>query len=142
MANSYFTFTTSDSSVSKRFRVILTGYEENHNKTQSVNRTLDGTPDISVGSIQRSWNFLVRVRVEEAPGDAYTPGFGTKDDLLYFYSLNNPNGTPTDVITFVDHYGDTHLVKILGSYSANAMSVIIDGPEALFTVQVSLLKVG
>src|SRR4030043_157480 len=97
----YMTLTNSNSSLSKRFRVIAEGYDNGTpTKNQSLSRTVGGGIDVSQGGILRTWSPTIRVRHTEPVAD-----YGTLANLETFYGYNNPNGTPTDKITFVDHHG-------------------------------------
>ncbi len=137
MANSYFTLTTSNSSLSKKFKVLYTGYANGLQKTSTVEKTVDGNLDISVGSIHEYFTLTVRVRkAENAAGD--TAGMGDEADLKYFYSLNNPLGTPSNHITMVDHYGNTKTVMFLGDYNPQNQSVMIEGENAWILVNINL----
>jgi hypothetical protein len=133
--NSYFTLTTSNSSLSKRFRVISEGYIEQFEKKQDVQTTLDGELDVSVGSIFASWSFTVRVRYEEEEND-----FGTLNDLKQFYLYNRTNGTPSNILTMIDHHGDTHYVIFAGGLQPTPFATALEGTEAWYYVAVNFLN--
>jgi hypothetical protein len=132
----YFTLETSDVQISKRFRVIYGGYAHVLEKAQTVDRTVEGIPDIQVGSIQEKYSFAVRVRETEEDYD-----YGTEEDLRDFFSLNNPLSTPSNHITMIDHFGDEKTVVMLGDYSAQVQGIMIVGTEAWYIVNCSFLVI-
>lgn len=134
MAN-FFILKNSDSSVEKKFRVIFSGYNRILEKNQSINTTIDGELDVSVGSVKERFIFVVRVRHEEP-----VSGYGTMADLEYFYRLNNPNGTPSNVITFTNHYGVSFNVIMNGELSQQAQGIQIIGDTAWFLFNSSFMK--
>ena len=109
--NDYFTLTTSDGSFSRRFQVLLSGYRPILEKSQSIDKTLDGSLDIAVGGLYKRDEYLVRVRQEEN-----RENFGNLEDLRTFFSFNNPNGTPSNVLTMVSHCEQVYNVVMLGSF--------------------------
>jgi len=139
----YFTLTTSDDSKSKKFRVIYGGYANILEKAQSIDKTIDGNYDISVGSIHERYVFSVRVREEEPDGgDLYADGWGTEADLRYFYSLNNPLGTPSNHITFTDHFGNTKTVVMLGDYNSQLQGIMVTGQTAWSVASCTFVVIG
>lgn len=126
----YFSLTTSDGNLSKQFQVLLSGYKPNLEKSQTVDKTIDGGLDISMGGLYRRDEYLVRVRQEET-----REGYGDLEDLRTFFSLNNPNGTPSNVITLVSHSGDAYNVVMLGSFSEQLLGVMVEGQSAWSLVQ-------
>lgn len=135
MALGYFVLKNSNNTLERRFRVIHPNYSEVLEKAVSVNRTLTGNLDIAVGSVQKKYGFVVRVREEEpADGDIYTVDWGTLDDLRTFYSYNNPNGSPSNVLTMTDHYGAESEVIMMGDLNAQIMGILVSGTSAWFTI--------
>jgi hypothetical protein len=123
--NEYFTLTTSDIGLSKHFQVLLSGYKPNLEKSQTVDKTVDGNLDISMGGLYRRNEYLVRVRQNET-----REGYGDLEDLRTFFSLNNPNGTPSNVITLVTHTEQVYNVVMLGSFSEQLLGVMVEGVSA------------
>ena len=133
----YITFETSDEEVEKKFRVLLQDYDDGtEEKAEEVKRTIGGGIDHSVGAIYKTWSMIIRVREEETED-----GYGDRDDLVYFYSLNNPNGTPSNDITFTDHHGEEHIVHTVGSLSKDIMGCELEGPDAWYLYRLNLLRV-
>lgn len=126
----YFTLKTSDGTLEKHFRTIAGGWAHTLEKAQSINKTIDGNLDVSVGSIQEKYDFQVRVREAETMS-----GYGDEADLKYFYSLNNPNGTPTNVITFTDQLGNSMPCVMLGNYSHQLQGALAEGEHSWSIVQ-------
>jgi hypothetical protein len=137
----YFTLTTSDgSTLSKQFRVVEGGFKVFKEKKQSDETTLDGYPDISQGGIYKTFNFTVKV-YESDPDNTGGSPWGELADLEQFYDYNNPNGTPSNVLTMVDHYGDTLYVMFMGQFSLEPATVHLEGNNAIYFIPISLKKV-
>ncbi len=132
-SNSYFTLTTSSGSLSKKFTVSQTGYQPGKTKQQSEQITIDGSLDISMGSIIERHIYTVKVRETEDRS-----GYGDLSDLDYFFSLNNPIGTPTNKLTFVDHHGVSQHCYMVGDHIPSPLSTVIEGGDAWFFVQCTL----
>jgi hypothetical protein len=135
----YFTLATSNASLSKRFRVVADGFVDNLQKKQDVQTTIDGNLDVSVGSIFRTWNFVVRVRYEEEVDDYGGADYGTYDELKQFFSYNNPTGTPSNVLTLTDHYGDTYSVVFADNFQGKPFATVLIGQDAWYWVNVTFL---
>ena len=133
----YFTLTNSNNSFSKRFRVILTSYQAVIEKSQNINKTLDGNLDVSMGGLYKRHSYLIRVRQLEEEGD-----YGSLGDLETFFSYVNPNGTPSNILTLTDHYGIDYNVYYIGDFSQSIMGVAIEGTDAWFTVQAIFQFIG
>lgn len=128
----YFTLTTSDAQITKRFKVLHTGYRPSTMKMETINRTLNGIQDISRGAIYKMFDYIIKVREQEEDTD-----YGTLADLSYFFELNNPNGTPSDKLTMVDHYGNTTTCVFIRDFSPEPLGVMLEGLDAYFTVKTS-----
>lgn len=134
---SYVIFEDSTAATTKYFRVIAQGYNDGElEKAESMERTIGGGIDHSMGAIYTSWNPLIRVRETETES-----GYGDLADLQYFYSLNNPNGSPSNIITFTDHHGNPYDVRIHGKFQKDLMGVKIEGENAWYLVKLTLIKV-
>lgn len=133
----YFILTNSNTSLSKRFRVVQTEYRPALEKTQSINKTIEGELDISQGSITEIHSYGVRVREDEPEGD-----YGDMADLKAFYALNNPNGTPSDLLVLTDHYGIDYYAYMIGNYIPMPMGVEIEGIYAWFIIPVQFILAG
>lgn len=132
-------FKTSDNgaTLSKKFRVLQQDYDDGTlEKTESVNKTIGGGIDHSVGAIYKTWSMIVKVRHTETETD-----YGDKDDLEYFYSLNNPGGTPSNDITFIDHHQVTYTVHTVGKLTKNLLGCQVEGECAWYLYKLQLLRV-
>ena len=133
----YFILTNSNSSLSKKFRVILTSYNATLEKSQTISKTLDGNLDVSVGGIYETHQYAIRVKQTEDEED-----YGSLNDLETFFMLNDPNGTPSNVLTLTDHYGVDYSVYYVGNFSKAIMGVSIEGENAWFVVQAAFQFIG
>lgn len=134
--NAYIVLTNSDSSLSKRFRVVGDGYRPVAEKLGQRRVTVTGRLDNQVGPIVHSWRHILKVYAEDPDGSEY----GTLDDLKTFFSYK-PGETPSDVITFTEHDGTTtHEVYLLGSLSERNLTTYLDGPHACFLVEVEMVE--
>lgn len=140
-SNDYITLENSDASKSLKFRV-LGGPETDYNdgmlsKSQTLNKTIGGGIDASVGAVYRSWNPVIMVRHTELES-----GYGNLSDLETFYSYNDPGGTPSNIITFTDHHGGAGVdVIILGDFEKQILGVSIEGSNAWSHVRIQLHEV-
>ena len=134
--NEYITLTTSGSEISKKFYAILNGYTEIHKKTQSIEENVVGEPLITNGGVYRMFKYILKLSHEMED-----TSFGTKDDIITMYNLNNPNATPSDVITLTDHYGISHSVKFTNVLELNPLTVIIEGTESYFYTPIEFIEV-
>lgn len=124
----YFTLTNSNTSLSKRFRVAINDFSRPFEKRGEVNTTVDAELDISRGGIYRTFNWTIMVRETEPDID-----YGDIYDLQEFFSYNDPNGTPSDILTLTTHEGDTFLVVIPPSiFDPVPIGIMIQGEDAWF----------
>ena len=128
--NAYITLTNSDASLSKRFKVIESGYSVTIEKSQNVRKTISGSLDISTGGIYEIHSYTIKVYDEVSDVN-----YGTRHDLETFFRYNNPNGTPSNLITMIDHFGDSHTVVMDGNFTHEALGAVIEGTNAVFLVQ-------
>ena len=133
MANKWVTLSDSTASITKRFICIFPGYNPRKEKRETINTTIDGELDISRGGIYKTYSYVFRVRIDEPDSD-----YGDQEDLEYFYDLNNPNGSPSDKLTLTDHYGNTWLVAMVGTYDPQVQTVYLDGAYAFALIPVEL----
>lgn len=131
----YIIMSNSDSSKTKRFRVISGGYNPVKEKSQSIKRTLDGKLDVSQGAVFERHEYVIRTKEEEPDGSLY----GTIWDLDYYFSLNEPNETPSNVITFTDHYGVARSIVMGQDFSRQPLGAVITGPDSGFLTKVTLI---
>lgn len=136
MAN-YITLTTSNSSLSKRFKAL----EMNTPllRMDTFDFTLGGKTDKQAGPVIRQWKYLFRVPIDTAEGTEY----GSYSDFATFFALGNANATPSDVITMTDHWGGTqHTFSVYfeGDAIPTPLTTQITGGNAWYTIPVSFLE--
>jgi len=134
---SYLILTNSTGTLSKRFRVIAEGYDNGlPEKTVSASKTVGGGLDVSQGAIYLSWSPIIRVLHTETDSN-----YGTLDELETFFRYNNPNGSPSDKITLIDHQGRSYIVIMLGDFRKSLLTARIEGTLALYYVKLRLQQV-
>jgi len=136
MSNAYITITDSSSNA-YRFRVARDGYAPTWSKTGQVQVTVTGKVDYQVGPVLRSWQLDLLVAGSSDPAGS---DYGDMADLRTFYQLNDPDGTPTNVLTLTDHYGNTHSVYMIEDMIERPITPHIDGACSWFRVTVSFTK--
>ena len=141
MAEKYITLEASDASISERFRVAGgpdMEYDDGMlQKSQEVNKTIGGGIDASVGAVYTVWHPTIMIRHTEDVSN-----YGNLADLKDLYSLNDPGGTPTNVITFTDHHAGAGVnVIMLGDFVKQTLGVSIEGINAWFYVKLELHEV-
>ena len=133
----YFILTNSNNTLSKRFRVLFEGYVPTIEKSQTIDKTLDGGLDVSMGGLYETHEYLVRVRYEETDSN-----YGTMDELKTFFSYNNPNGIPSNVLTLTTHFGVNYNVMMVGNFAEKLLGVMIDGIYSFYVIQCTFLFIG
>jgi len=103
----------------------------------SVDPTVEGGEDITFGGIHETHAYTIRVRHTESRS-----GYGNLALLEYLFKLNNPNGVPSSVLTMVDHFGTSHSVVLVGSFSDSLLGVDITGSEAWSLVNLTIKYLG
>jgi hypothetical protein len=133
MVTKYVTLKTSDESMSKRFKAI--GYRPFVSKKNSIEFTDGGGIDLAAGAVFEGVRYVFRV-----PQDSEDILYGTLDDLKYLHSLNNPNATPSNRITLIDHYGESSECFFLNNdLDIDPLTTIISGYNSWFLVAVELI---
>jgi hypothetical protein len=135
----YIILATSNASKTKRFMVAEGGYAPNLTKAQNEQHTIDGVVDGSQGAIYGA--FIYQLKVYETLLGGMANDYGTIWDLQDFYVLNNPNGTPSDVLTLTDHFGNAHDVLFMGQLAPQPLSVILSGDNALYFYKVEFHEI-
>lgn len=132
--NKYISLKSSDDQFDFQFMVVEGGYHPIKEKKQSMDTTLDSDVDIAQGGIYTRHEYTLRVREEEAGGS----NFGTLSDLDTLWSLSNPNATPSDRLTLTDHFGNTFTVVMMGDYSPEPFTTVLEGLYAWYYVKIIL----
>jgi hypothetical protein len=139
MVQPYITLADSTGTTVCNFRVIHEGYTDGEmEKAGSVEPTIGGGVDVSMGAIRRKWEPIVKVYGTASTVDE--AGFGTRSALEYFFELNNPNGTPSNVITCTDHHGVGRSVFMIDTLQANLLTTLVEGSGAVFHVKIRMIE--
>lgn len=115
------------------FRVPMGGYKPVRDKSGSVNRTAQGGIDYAVGAIYEihQYNIWVRDTEDEV-------GYKDRSELMRLWELNDPYATPSNRVTFIDHFGNSHSVLMIGQEQPQPETTIISGLQAWFIYPVTL----
>lgn len=124
---------------SLKFAVIQGGYQPMMVKNQSIEQTIDGRYDVTMGGIFYHFLYILRVR-EANTTEEENAGYGHYADLDYFYKLNNPNADPSNLLTLTDHQTIPHTGYLVGNFVPMPLTTIIEGTQALFTVQIEFIE--
>jgi hypothetical protein len=109
------------------------GWQINLRKAQSVDETIEGGLDVGMGGIYETIQYMIRTR-ETEPDTEY----GDLADLRGMFELNNPSGTPSNLLKLEDHYGNDVDVWMLGQFNQRPLTVIIEGENAWFYIPIQL----
>ena len=131
---SYCELWASDDSIGGRFRVQYEGRSVELQKATNFDRTIGGGIDMTQGGILEMHDYVVRVRHTEDVAN-----YGDKDVLEALYRLNNPGGTPSNVLTFTDHYLNESEAWLVGNWKDSVLGIMITGTTAWFVVKLSIL---
>ncbi len=133
--NNYITLTPSSGS-GYRFKAIEVAFPRR--RTDSIEYTLGGKVDKQAGPILVSWQYTLRVPIDESE-DGWQ--YGNYDDLLYLFNLNLSSGSgATDIIKLTDHYGVDHDTYFAGEMSPKPLTTMLEGVNAWHIVSVTLLE--
>jgi len=130
----YIILTNSNASLSKQFVVLQTGFQPILEKAVNIKKTVDGELDIAMGDVFETHKYTIRCSETVADAD-----WGTLDDLKTFFGYNNPNGTPSNIITLTDHKDDDFDCIMKGEFSESPLTTLIEGASAHFLVTVTLV---
>ena len=132
----YIILENSNASLSVKYRVVAQGYDDGSlDKSASIKKTIGGGVDVSMGETYTTWNPIIRARHTEP-----VSGYGTVGNLETLYKLNDPGGTPSNVITFTDNHGVGHSVYMLGDFKKNYIGAHIEGDQAWVFVKLALVE--
>jgi hypothetical protein len=135
--NSYIVLANSNASLTMKFLVSFGGYRILLKKNQAENETIGGI-DVAMGTIHEIHEYLLKVRADRLTGafQEVPDDYGTLADLETFYRYNNPNGTPSNIITLTDHYGNAKSIYFVGEFSKTPVSTILETSQAVYFIQV------
>jgi len=139
MTQPYITLADSTGTTVCNFRVIHEGYTDGElEKAGSVEPTIGGGVDVSMGAVRKKWEPIIKVYGTNSTVDE--AGYGTRTALEWFFNLNNPNGTPSNVISMTDHHGSTHSIFLIDTLQANLLTTLVEGSGAVFHVKVRMIE--
>jgi hypothetical protein len=137
MANAYIILEDStENAYWFRVRFPDQGYRPVWTKPTNVQYTVTGKVDHQVGPIFRRWDYGLIVAVTDPSGGSY----GNIANLRTLYQLNDPAGSPSNLLTLTDHYGSEHDVYFVGDLIEAPLTPNISGACAWFDVRISLIK--
>ncbi|MBN1967320.1 MAG: hypothetical protein JW910_21890 [Anaerolineae bacterium] len=125
---------TSDGSTDKKFwasRLTRTA-----RRAQTVEEMAGGRLSVSSGKKRDVYAYILFVA--EEPAD---PDYGSVADLRKLFSLNNPSGSPSDVITLTRHDGVELDCRMLGDMPDDPYTVILEGETAYYEIPIELADI-
>jgi len=132
LANDYVTLNNSLGSGARRFRAASLRITKS--KAQDLQITINGGVDLTVGAVITRVNMVLYVPYVASPPD------GSYNDLVILYSLNNPNGSPTNQLQFTDYIGDTFTAYLIGDLEAEPLcGEHLDDSDAYYICPVELI---
>lgn len=129
----YIVLANSNASLSKKFGVLQSGYEPRREKIGTHRVTVTGKIDNQVGPVIRQWVYTMRVYASNPP-----TGYGTLGDLKTLFDLNDPQATPSNVITLTDFDDTNHSVYMMDMLSEKPVTWAIAGDSARLEVTIVL----
>jgi hypothetical protein len=115
------------------FRVVQGGFKPIKEKTGEINKTAGGSFDHAVGDIYETFQYIIWVRDTEVD-----TGYGDRAELDRIYALNNPNGSPSNVITLEDHFNQQYDCYMAGQNIPEPLTTTISGQYAWFYIPITL----
>lgn len=115
------------------FAVVGGGYHPREERAQSIEHTVGGGLDVAQGANYKVHEMMIRCRETEDRA-----GYATYAELQRLWRLNNPKGSTTDRITYIDHYGTPHYAYFEGKFDPAAVTTLLEGENAIFFVPVVL----
>jgi hypothetical protein len=128
--NKYITLRNSNSSLSRRFKA--TQMRLPRLRSDTIEYTIGGKTDKQAGPVFRQFFYVLRIPVDD-PIDA---NYGKYSELLTLFDLSNSNATPSDVITLVDHWGNSYSVYFASDLDPEPLTHELEGDNAWFMVAV------
>lgn len=116
-----------------KVRVIQSGRNRTLEKTQGRDTTIGGGLDITMGGVYEIHNYTIRVCHDDP-----IAGYISYEVLEYLYRLNNPNGSPSNLIKFTDHYGVLHDAHLTGNFDDSLLGCSVEGETAWWIVKLKI----
>lgn len=124
---------TAGSTLGGKFAIVRDGHNEIIRKKSTVEETMDGGIDVQVGGVHKMFQHIIRVRHTEPES-----GYGTFDELRQLYELNNPKGTPSNLLWYTDNVGSVMQIYMVGDFQGALLGCQIEGETAWWDVQVMM----
>lgn len=131
----YIILTNSDSSLSRRFTVMLGSFKRTYQRKQSLETTVGGDIDMAQGSTLEMIDYGLKVKASATSPE------GDIADLRTFYGYSDPGGTPSDVITLTDNLGNSFNVYMVGDLSEVPLAYLLEGDDARYIYQIRVVKI-
>lgn len=133
MATTYIILTNSNASLSRKFAVLHAGYAPGLEKVGVRRLSVTGKVDNQVGPVLRRWVYTVRTWEASPPTD-----YGTLANLKTLFSLNDPWGTPSNVITLTDFDDVAYSVYLTNVLAEKPDTYAVLGDDARFSVEIHM----
>lgn len=118
----------------KQFKVVNTNIDnKNLDKAVRLQYTTEGVVDVSVSEERKTWTLTLRMKREDTT-------WGDLEDLEHFYSLNDPQGSPTNVLVFTDNNQNNYNVYLIQPNTKQYMTYTTQSGNALVFVQILLVE--
>lgn len=130
----YITLKSSTGGIDKRFEAESMG--RTAKRVQTVSELTGGKLSIASGRARDHYAYVLMV--PHTPTDL---NYGSLDDLRQLWRLNNPNGSPSDVLTLVKYDGTELEVRALGDLPERPFSVIVEDEGAYYLIEVEFVDV-
>jgi hypothetical protein len=142
---SFITLSNSNDSLTKKFRVLATGYRPVEEKPDRIELTVTGKIDLQTGPVVGRWLYTFKVYETDPTdpngADGATEGYGTLAHLRTFFRYNDPGGTPSNVIGFTDFDETEHSVYIMNRFSPENAGYQLAGVNAQFAIEIEMVAV-
>jgi len=135
MANSYIVIKNSSEGSGKKFKVIQGGYRSVLQKNSSSKATIGGIKDRVEGAVYEVFQFTIKTSYQLTAAET-SANYGTKDDLKAYYLLNDPDASPSNLLTLTDFLGTSYTGWLDGDFVPDPISTIIDGECAYFFINI------
>ena len=134
----YIILKKSDGSLERRYRVIHGSLVPHLTKLQKLRRTATGRLDVTEGAHVKSWEMTVRIRNVPTTTDPDGAAYGVLADLKELFALKNARATPSNRLILVDHLGVSHNVYMVGEFSEQNLTPLLDGANTVFHLPIFL----
>ena len=128
----YITIDNSNGTLNRQY--WATRLQVDNSRNQSIEPTLASSIDISYGLALKQYNFTIAA-AESSGGTVW----GTYANLETLYGYSDPGGTPSTLLTLIDHDGGTHTGYLVGNIPREPLSIILSGTTSYWALPVQFL---